>query len=132
MTLAEIKANHPTLVEQILKENAEKTKEGIINAERDRVGSWMVYIDVDPKAVKEGITEGKTLSATQQAEFGRLLIAQGAKGKLEKENPDGKKPGSPATEEQKTKEEEAEAEKNKELEDFETNVVAIATGKKVS
>ena len=64
MTLSELKEKHPELVEQVLE------------SERDRVGAWIAYIDVDAKAVEEGIKSNKNLSQTKMAEFSRQLYAK--------------------------------------------------------
>ena len=61
MTLAELQVSHPAIY-------AEAVAVGAAN-EVDRVGAYLVFIDVDAKAVKEGISSGKPLSATAQAEF---------------------------------------------------------------
>lgn len=57
MTVAELKAQHPNLVQEILA------------SERDRVNSFMVFAHLDLDACKKGIAEGVALSATQMAEF---------------------------------------------------------------
>jgi ATP-dependent Clp protease, protease subunit len=73
MTLAELKAKHPDLYAQIVSEG--------VTAERDRVGSWMAFVDVDVKAVSEGIKKGENLSATAMAELSRKsLSAEALKG----------------------------------------------------
>lgn len=67
MTLAEIRAQHPELVAQIA--------DDAVKAERDRVGAFMTFIDVDPEAVAKGIKSGETLSATAMAEFTRKQVS---------------------------------------------------------
>lgn len=57
MTVAELKAQHPELVNAILA------------SERDRVNSFMVFAHLDLEACKKGIADGVALSATQMAEF---------------------------------------------------------------
>ena len=57
MTVAELKAQHPNLVAEILA------------SERDRVNSFMVFAHLDLDACKKGIEEGVALSAKQMAEF---------------------------------------------------------------
>jgi ATP-dependent protease ClpP protease subunit len=61
MTKAELQAQHPVLFAEITNES--------VTAERDRAGAWLVFGDVDPKAVKEGVESGKLISQTQMAEF---------------------------------------------------------------
>lgn len=57
MTVAELKAQHPEVVEAILA------------SERDRVNSFLVFAHLDLDACKKGIADGVALSATQMAEF---------------------------------------------------------------
>lgn len=61
MTAAEFKAAHPAAHAEIVQEAA--------TAERDRVGSWMAFAEVDPTAVKAGIESGSGISQTQMSEF---------------------------------------------------------------
>jgi ATP-dependent protease ClpP protease subunit len=63
MTLAEFKAQHSALYNEI------------ITAERDRVTSFMTYADVDLEACKKGIAEGATITQTQMAEFTRKAMS---------------------------------------------------------
>ncbi len=63
MTIEKLKADHPELVSAIVAER------------NDVVGSWLTYIDVDAKAVSEGIKSGNPMSQTAMAEFS-LKMAQ--------------------------------------------------------
>ena len=80
MTLAELKEKHPELYAEVRASG----KKSAINAEKDRIGSWMAFNSVDPKAVAEGIQSGKKISATHMSEFtmkaasGKHLQAIGA------------------------------------------------------
>lgn len=102
MTLAELKEKHPELYkEAIAKGTAEAiaeakseavavgdsgtTKDGIAE-ERDRVGAWMAFNEIDPKAVAEGIEGGKKLSQTAIAEFSMKMLSKNALAKIEDEN----------------------------------------------
>ena len=67
MTLVEIKAKYPEHCAAIAKEG--------VTAERDRVGSWMGFADVDIKAVKAGIADGNDISKTQTVELSRKAFA---------------------------------------------------------
>jgi ATP-dependent protease ClpP protease subunit len=67
MTINELKSAHPELVAQIEK--------SATLAERDRVGSFMVYAHLDLEACKKGITEGATLSAVQMADFALKAVS---------------------------------------------------------
>lgn len=68
MTLEKLKAEHPELFAQIVT--------AAVNAERDRVGAWMVFVDADPKAVSEGIASGNALSAKATAELTLKLTSK--------------------------------------------------------
>lgn len=61
MTLAELKAQHPEIYAEAVKEGQE--------LERDRAGAWMAYQEIDPEAVKKGIESGKALGQKDMAEF---------------------------------------------------------------
>ncbi len=88
MDKATLKAENPSLYAAIL---AEGHDAGVIEgtaAERDRVGAWAVFNEINPEAVKAGIESGKPLTATKTAEF-NLQIAKGDKVEAAKEdNPD--------------------------------------------
>lgn len=59
MTLEQLKAEHPKLVEDVLAQ------------EKDRVSSWLKFNHVDSKAVAEGIESGKSLTQSQIIDFTR-------------------------------------------------------------
>ena len=69
-TIAEFKAAHPELFAQVQLEAVE--------AERDRVGSFMAFSEIDPVAVKAGIESGKPMSATQMSAFSLKAIQANA------------------------------------------------------
>lgn len=76
MTAKEYKAQHPDEYAKVF--NAGKA-EGItagIEAEKDRVATWMAYHEIDPEAVTKGIESGKTVSSAEQAQF----LVKAAKG----------------------------------------------------
>ena len=107
MTFEEFKANHPEIFAQAVKQGETQ--------ERDRVGSWMVYVDADAKTVAEGIKEGNPLSATVQAELGRKLLSANALKVEETENADDLSNETPEQKEARIKaEKEAAGEENKE------------------
>lgn len=106
MTLAELKEKHPSVF-------AEAKQEGV-NAERDRVGAFMAFVDVDPKAVAEGIKKGDNITQTLMAELSRKAMSAEALKKIEGENPP-----AVATEEVEAK---AKTEKEKEVEAFQKEV----------
>jgi ATP-dependent Clp protease, protease subunit len=65
MTIDQLKAEHPALYTQILAAG----EQAGIDKERDRVGSFLAFIEADPLAVKEGISAGKAMTETQRSEF---------------------------------------------------------------
>lgn len=71
MTAAEIKAAHPNAYADIV---AEGRKTGVAD-ERARVGSWMVFSDVDLVAVAKGIASGEDLGKVAMAELSRKVYA---------------------------------------------------------
>ena len=73
-TVAELMAAHPDLVAQIQAE--------AVTAERDRVGSFMAFSEIDPVAVKAGIESGKPMSQTQMSEFSLKAIQAKTLGTL--------------------------------------------------
>lgn len=70
MTQAELQAAHPELFAAIQRD--------AVAQERDRVGAWMAFNDVDPVAVAKGITDGASMSHTMMAELSRKSVAKAA------------------------------------------------------
>src|SRR5690606_9456836 len=66
MTIEEIRANHPQLFAQILALGVEQ--------EKDRTGAWLAFLQIDSKAVAEGIESGKPISQTAMAKFQSAAI----------------------------------------------------------
>jgi ATP-dependent protease ClpP protease subunit len=89
MTAAEFKAAHPAAYAEIVSEG--------VNQERDRVGSFLAFNDVDPEAVAKGIKDGTALTATQMAEFSRKAFSAQAKSDLETDSPKNVTTGQPET-----------------------------------
>lgn len=106
MTLQELKEKHPSVF-------AEAKQEGV-NAERDRVGAFMAFVDVDPKAVADGIKKGDSITQTLMAELSRKAMSAEALKKIEGENP-----ADVNTNEAEAK---AKTEKQKEIDAFEKEV----------
>lgn len=102
--------NHTMTKEEFAQKNpagyAEIVKEGA-QAERNRIEAYMVFADVDIKAVKEGIESGASMTGKMMAELSRKMmsgqglaaIAADSAGAIETPEADGKK----ATEEEKAK-----------------------------
>ena len=57
MTKEELKASHPEVYNAIIAD------------ERDRVGAWMAFVEIDAKRVQEGIKAGSNLGQTDIAEL---------------------------------------------------------------
>jgi ATP-dependent protease ClpP protease subunit len=79
MTIDKLKAEHPDVY-------AAAVKAGV-NQERDRVGAWVTFADVDVKAVTEGIKSGDAISATVTAELSRKAFSAQAVTALENGSP---------------------------------------------
>lgn len=58
-----------------------------VSSERDRVGAWMAYAEVDQEAVTKGIESGEEITATQREKFNVKMNSQ--KRVEEIENADG-------------------------------------------
>jgi len=104
MDINELKMKHPELVAAVQKET--------LASERDRVNTWMVYADIDPKAVKDGIASGENISQSAQAELMRKQIFAEMKDNIKKDSnkiPDVKTE-EPKDEKEPTAEEKAKAE----------------------
>ncbi len=106
MTPEEFKAKHPEAYASIVKT--------AIDDERDRVGAWLAYADIDKDAVIKGINDGAKLSQKAMAEFNVKQMSSAKLGKLEA---DGKKIAGKTGETQDDPTEKTEAQIN--LEKFE-------------
>ena len=82
MDIKALKSDHPALFAEVV---ALGQKEGV-TAERDRVGAWMAFGDVDFKAVSEGINEGASLTAKVTAELSRKSFSASAIVAIESDN----------------------------------------------
>jgi ATP-dependent Clp protease, protease subunit len=93
MTIEELKEKHPAVYASVFNSG----KEAGVSAERDRVGAWMTYVDVDAKVVGEGINEGKELTTKIMADLSRKAFSKEALGAIAADSP---APGATATPEQ--------------------------------
>ncbi len=84
MTVEEFKTQHPEAYAATF--NAGK-KAGIAE-ENDRVGAWAAYIEVDPKAVAEGIKGSEKLSQTAMADFSIKMASNAIAANVENDNAD--------------------------------------------
>jgi len=66
MNIEQLKADHPEVY-------AAAVKHGV-DQERDRAGAFLAFVDVDSKAVVEGIKSGDSLSQTAMAELSRKAL----------------------------------------------------------
>lgn len=95
MTIEDLKANHPGVYNQIL---AIGSKAAL--AERnDTVEAWLTFVDVDAKAVSDGIKSGEKLSQAATAELNRKLFSAEALKNEEKGSNKDVKPEATTTEE---------------------------------
>lgn len=106
MDYNKLKTEHPALFNQILAEGQALGITDGIKAERDRVGSFMAFMDIDSKRAKEGIAKGESLTATETAEFQVAAMSPEYLKKLKADsakpvNPQGKKEGEDAGEGEK-------------------------------
>lgn len=75
MTLAELKSAHSDLYNEVVKIGAKE--------EKDRVGSWLVFSNIDLEAVKKGIADGGVMSQTTLTELTLKSISAEHLAKLE-------------------------------------------------
>jgi ATP-dependent protease ClpP protease subunit len=78
MNIEKFKTEHPDIYAKVLKQGEEQ--------ERDRVSAWMAYVDIDAKAVTEGIEGGKGISQKAMAELSRKAFSKEALTATEKNN----------------------------------------------
>jgi dihydrodipicolinate reductase len=74
MTIEQFKAENPELFAQI--------QSTAVETEKDRVNAWLKFIEVDAKAVTEGIKEGKNLSQEAMADFSVKMFAKNTTDKV--------------------------------------------------
>lgn len=78
ITLKELQEKFPAVYAEAVKVGAD--------AEADRMGAWLAFIDIDSKAVHEGIKSGKAISQTQSAEFAKKMFSASAEKSLTDES----------------------------------------------
>lgn len=108
MNKAEIKNAHPETYAEIVSEG--------VNAEKERVASWMVYSKADPEAVSAGIESGADISPSQRE---KLMVKMSHNSILDDLKSDSTKPL--ATKETPTSAEVATGEEVKAAFDFKLN-----------
>lgn len=103
MNLTELKAQHPELVEAIQKE--------AVSAERNRVNSFLAFIDIDKENVIKATKEGSEFNSAVMAEMTVKLTAHITKGNIEGDSSNNEKPVTEkVTKEATAEEKEVEAE----------------------
>lgn len=104
--VAELKAKYPSLCSEMeqsfVDKSATATAEVIASAKTEedtRVGDWMTYIDVDPKAVRDGVESGKCIGIPQATELAIKRTDPAFKAALVEEGgPDAETPSDEALE----------------------------------
>lgn len=109
MTIDELRAKHPDVFKAAMQEG--------VMAERDRVGAWLAFVEVDAKAVATGIEAGTNVSQKAMSEFALKSFSADALAKLSKDNAPALVPG--ADEAAATGKTEQELAKSKALSEFE-------------
>ena len=79
MDIKTLKSDHPAVYAEVFALGQENG----VTAERDRVGAWMAFGDVDFQAVSTAVKEGKELSQTETAELSRKSFAAEAISEIE-------------------------------------------------
>jgi len=87
MTKEELKSKHPEVYASIFAEGE--------SAERDRVEAWMVFNEVDAKAVAEGITSGNVMGHKDMAEFNKKAATAQYVAAVKEDGDDGVDPANP-------------------------------------
>lgn len=95
MTIDQLKAEHPDVFKQVVALG--------VAQERDRVGSFLVFLDGSPAAVKKGIEDGHSMTETQRSEFAIASFRALANNAEATENPKPVNPATPTKEEAEAK-----------------------------
>ena len=61
MDINQLKNDHLSLYQKVFNQG--------VQAEKNRVGSWMAHLKADPDAVKKGINSGEEINSTQREEM---------------------------------------------------------------
>lgn len=77
ITAESLKTLYPEVYKEVFDQGVAK--------EKDRVGAWLTFVDIDAKAVSEGIKEGKDISQTATAEFTLKAMSKADLENLKKE-----------------------------------------------
>lgn len=93
MNIEQLKADHSDVYAAAVKIGVEQ--------ERDRVGAFMEFVDVDAKAVSDGIKSGNQLSQTEMAAFSRKSLQASILGSAQKETEKTVTTETPETPEEK-------------------------------
>lgn len=86
MNIDELKASHPELYAQVFnKGKSDGLTEGV-KSEKNRVDTWMVFNDVNPEKVKNGIESGEIMSEAEKLTFLRESQTKAMQNGLEAES----------------------------------------------
>lgn len=86
MNIDELKASHPELYAQVFnKGKSDGLTEGV-KSEKNRVDTWMVFNDVNPEKVKNGIESGEIMSEAEKLTFLRESQTKAMQNGLETES----------------------------------------------
>jgi ATP-dependent protease ClpP protease subunit len=110
MTIDKLKAEHPEIFAAVLAQGA--------NAEKDRVGAWMAFAEIDPKAVAEGVKSGEPMTQTAMAELTLKSVSAKQVAQVTAENPPAPETDPKTTTAPVTPEAKAESEKTAKVESF--------------
>lgn len=105
MTIDELRQQFPDTYQSIFNAG--------VQAEKDRVGTWMAHFETDSQKVREGIKSGNPITATEREE---LLVKSTAKANMAKIEKDS--PAKVVTNETVEKENPAKEEEDKEVVEF--------------
>lgn len=88
MTFEELKAQYPGIFNQAKEEGRKEGYDQGVTAERERVKSFLTYVDADQKDVVERINNGEDLKPSVREDYNRKLQTKAIKGQLENESPE--------------------------------------------
>ena len=121
MNLTELQAKHPDLYNEVLA----KGRTAGVEAEKDRVKSWLEFSEVDAKKASEGIESGKSITMADISAFSLTAIkAQGILDAEDNSENEGTTPPSGEGEANRAEGGASADASNKEIEDFKAKVRA--------
>lgn len=82
MTLSELKTDHPALYAEVVNIGVAQGA----TQEKERIEAWAHFVDIDAKAVKEGIASGKVMTQLQIIELSEKKFSSKAIEEIEKDS----------------------------------------------